>query len=202
MKLIQILESINTGCNLIFYDRNVSLCYDELNEGNLCIFFDEPVPIRIRLVKILKMVSPDYKFNKAHITIAELKVVIIKELKAKNLIILFNNFEKLNKSSLSVYEYFNGNKNIQFICSFKTRFKKVAYKFYKTFKFVNKEDYHPNEDHNQINITYTVYGILSIFCFLIYIKTSTSIYIATIMMGAAWFGLIIFRTLMYAGGRV
>ena len=108
----------------------------------------------------------------------------------------------MNKSSLSIFEYFNSFKNIQFICSFNKRFKKVAYRFYKTFEFINKEDYHPKEDRNQINITYTVYGILSIFCILIYIKASTSIYIATIMIGAAWFGLIIFRTLMYAGGRV
>ena len=202
MKLIQITEFVEKGSNLIFYDKDVSLCYEGLGNRNLCIFFEEPSPIRIRLVKILTLINPYYKFNKAHITIAELKGDIIKELKVRNLIIFFNNFEKLNKSSLNVYEYFNSFKNIQFICSFKKRFKKVAYKFYKTFKFINKEDYHPNEDYNQINITYTVYGILSIFCILIYIKASTSIYIATIMIGAAWFGLIIFRTLMYAGGRV
>lgn len=202
MKLIQIIELVEGRNNLIFYDKDVSLCYDELKEGHLCIFFDEPIPIRIRLIKILKMINPDYKFNKAHITIAELKIIIVKELNDRNLIIFFNNFEKLNKSSLSIYEYLNSLKNIQFICSFNIRFKNVAYRFYKTFKFVNKEDYHPKEDNNQINITYTVYGILSIFCILLYIKISTSIYIATIMIGAAWFGLIIFRTLMYAGGRI
>ena len=202
MKLIQIMELVKQGNNLIFYNKDVSICYNELKDGHLSIFFDEPIPVRIRLVKILSMINPDYKFNKAHITIAELKIAIIKELKAKNLIIFFNNFEKLNKSSLSIFEYFNSLKNIQFICSFNTRFKKIAYRFYKTFKFVNKEDYHPKEDSNQINITYTVYGVLSILCILIYIRVSASIYIATIMIGATWFGLIIFRTLMYAGGRV
>lgn len=202
MKLIQIIELVKSGNNLIFYNKDVSLCYDKLKDSHLCIYFEEPIPVRIRLIKLLKEINPDYKFNKGNITIAELRVVIIEELNDKNLIIFFNNFEKLNSSSLSVYEYFNSSKNIQFICSFKTKFKKVVYRFYKTFEFINKEDYHPYTDYNQINITYTVYGILSILFILVYIKISTSIYIATIMIGATWFGLIIFRTLMYAGGRV
>ena len=66
---------LKKGNNLIFYDKDVSLCYEGLgNKENLCIFFEEPSPILIvRLVKILTMINPYYKFNKAHITIAELK---------------------------------------------------------------------------------------------------------------------------------
>ena len=67
----------------------------------------------LSLIGILKTINPDYKFNKGRITIAELREVIPKELESKNLIILFNDFEKLNKSSLSVYEYFNSFKNIR-----------------------------------------------------------------------------------------
>ena len=73
MKLIQITEFVKKGNNLIFYDKDVSLCYKDWAIEHLCIFFDEPSPIRIRLVKILTIINPNYKFNKAHITIAELK---------------------------------------------------------------------------------------------------------------------------------
>ncbi len=202
MKLLQISELIENGKNVIFYNKDVSDCFEFLKNDYLCIFFDEPIPIRVKMIEILKKLNPEYKFNKAHITIVELKEVISKEIKNLNLIILFNNFEKLTKSTVSIYQYLNDIKNIQFICSFKGKFKKEAYYFFKTFIFFNKKDYNPKKDDNQINITYALYAVLSIFFILIYIKISTSIYIATIMIGAIWFGLILFRTFMYAGGRV
>lgn len=202
MKLIQIIELVKKGNNLIFYNKDVSICHDKFEDEYLCIFFDEPVPIRIRLIKVLKLINPDYKVNPNHITIAELKEIITKEIDGKNLIIFFNNFEKLSRNAVDTYEYLNNVKNIQFICSFNKKFRKEAYYFYKKFKFINKKDYHPIKDMNQINITYAIYIILSIYCFLIYIKISASVYMATIMIGAVWFALIIFRTLMYAGGRI
>ena len=44
--------------------------------------------------------------------------------------------------------------------------------------------------------------LISIFCFLLYMKISYSLYMAVILIGGVWFALIIFRTLMYAGGRI
>jgi hypothetical protein len=202
MKLIQLKELEEVQENIIIYNRNVSKYYYKLKDNNRCIYFDEPIPVRINLIGILKTVNPNYKFDKNHITIAELKEVILKELGTNKLIILFNNFEKLNKSALNAYQYLDKNKNVRFICSFKKRFKNEAYNFYKTFKFINKEDYPYEENMKKINITYTIYAILSLACILVYLKASISIYIATIIIGALWFGLIIFRTLMYAGGRI
>ncbi len=177
MKLIKIRELLRVQENLLFYNRDVYQYYNKLKDDYLCIYFDEPIPVRIRLIGILKTINPDYKFNKNHITIAELREVIPKELGSKNLLILFNNFEKLNKSALNVYKHLNTNKNVKFICSFKNRFKNDAYTFYKTFNFINKEDYPYEENLKRINITYTIYAILSLLCLLIYIKTSFSFYI-------------------------
>ena len=202
MKAILIKELAEEQENVIIYNRNVSKFYYKLKKNNRCIYFDEPIPVKIKLKEILKTVNSDYKFDKNHITIAELKEVILKELGTNKLIILFNNFEKLNKSALNAYQYLDKSKNVRFICSFKNRFKNDAYIFYKTFKFINKEDYPYEENMKRINITYTIYAILSFVCFLVYLKASMSIYIATIIIGALWFGLIIFRTLMYAGGRI
>lgn len=202
MVLIQIKELEERQENIIIYNKKVNRYYYKLKDKHLCTFFDEPIPVRINLIKILNTVNPKYKFDKNHITIAELKEVIPKELGTKELIIFFNNFEKLNKSSVNAYKYLNKRKNIRFICSFEKRFKNDAYPFYKTFTFINKVDYPYEENKKKINITYTIYAILSLICILIYFKASASIYIATIIIGAIWFGLIIFRTLMYAGGRI
>jgi hypothetical protein len=200
MKLIQIIRLVNNGHNLIFYDKSVSICYHRFKDKYFCIYFDEPVPIRIRLINMIKLINSDYKFKESRITISELKEVIVNILNEQNLIILFNNFQQLSKSAILIYEYLNNRKNIQFICSFNSKFKKEAYNFYKTFKLINREDYSPNRI--QINITYAIYALLSIYCFLFYIKISNSIYMATIVIGGVWFALIIFRTLMYAGGRI
>ena len=142
MKVIKIRELIKVEENIIFYNRDVYRYYYKLSDDYLCIYFDEPVPVRVKLIRILKTINPEYKFNKNRITITELREVIPEELESKNLIILFNNFEKLNKSALNAYKYLNNSKNIKFICSFKNRFRNEAYTFYKTFNFINKEDYH------------------------------------------------------------
>ena len=55
---------------------------------------------------------------------------------------------------------------------------------------------------DEINVTYAIYFLISIFCFLLYMKISYSLYMAVILIGGVWFALIIFRTLMYAGGRI
>jgi hypothetical protein len=202
MKVIRIKDLIKKQKNILFYNKDVNQCYEELKDIYLCVYFDEPVPVRLNLIGILKAINPDYKYNKGRITIAELREVIQKELGSKNLIILFNNFEKLTRSALTVYKHLNTNKNIKFICNFKNRFRHEAYTFFKTFNFINKEDYPHEENMKKINITYTIYAILSLICLLIYIKTSISFYFVTIIIGGIWFGLIIFRTLMYAGGRI
>ena len=202
MKVIKIEELIKVQGNILFYNKDVYQYYNKLKDDYLCIFFDEPIPIRINLIGILKTINPDYKFSIGRITIVELREVIQKELESKNLIILFNNFEKLNKTALNVYTNLNTNRNIKFICNFKNRFRNEAYTFYKTFNFINKEDYPYEENLKKINITYSIYAILSLICLLIYIKTSISFYIVTFIIGGIWFALIIFRTLMYAGGRI
>ena len=53
MELIQIRELIEKGKNLIFYDKDVKPCYDELKDDYLCVYFDEPAPARIRLIEIV-----------------------------------------------------------------------------------------------------------------------------------------------------
>ena len=202
MKIIQIKDLIKKQKNIIFYNKDVNQCYKKLKDDYLCVYFDEPVPVRVKLIKMLKLVNPDYSFNSSHITVSELKYAIVKELGQKNLIIIFNHFERLSKRYVGIYQYLNSIKNIQFICSFEDKINRITYPFYKTFEHLNKEEYKTDTAKDEINITYSLYILVSIICFFVYIKSANSIYMATILLAGAWFALIIFRTMMYAGGRV
>lgn len=102
---------------------------------------------------------------------------------------------------MSVYEELNRNENILFICSFDQEFKKEAYKFYKTFKVINMEEYRLETGKDEINISYPIYLVVSIVGFFIYFKTITSANMGAMLIGGAWFGIIIFRTFIYTGGR-
>jgi len=201
MNLIQIKEQIDEGNNLIFYNKDVFKYYDELMNDYLCIYFNEPLPVKGRLIECINRVSNRKRPSLKRQTMSELKKILVNELHYEKLIIIFNHFERLTKRSVQIYQYLNSLKNVQFICSFTKNFKSDVYPFFKTFILVNRDEYELNCGKREINITYTIYGILSVYCFFIYLKTASSMIMAMVLIGAGWFALIIFRTLMYAGGR-
>ena len=194
-------EQIDEGNNLIFYNKDVFKYYDGLMNEYLCIYFNEPLPVKGRLIEFINKVSNRKRPSLKRQTMAELKNILVKELQFEKLVIIFNHFERLTKRSVQVYQYLNSLKNIQFICSFSKNFKSDVYPFFKTFILVNRDEYELNCGKREINITYTIYAILSVYCFFIYLKTASSMIMAIVLIGAGWFALIIFRTLMYAGGR-
>jgi len=201
MNLIHIREHIIDGRNVIFYNKDVYNCYNELEKDYLCIYFNEPLPIKVRLIEIINYLSDDKKLSLNRLTIDELRNILVTELRYETLVIIFNHFERLTKRSVQVYQYLNSLRNIRFICSFNKNFKPEVYSFFKTFELINQEEYEQKHGKKEINVTYTVYAILSIYCFFIYMKTASSLAMAAVLIGGAWFALIIFRTLMYAGGR-
>jgi hypothetical protein len=203
MKLIQIKEDIENGRNLMFYKKDVYSCFKELKREYLCVYYNEPLPVKMRLVDAMYAISGFTKAQLNSLTIPELTKLLVRELESKTLIILFNHFERLTERSLQIYQYLNSMENIRLICSFNVvkTFKPEIYLFFKTFKLVNMGDYKVENTKDEINITYAVYAILSIYCFFIYMKTSFSCNIASLLLGGAWFAFLIFRTLMYTGGR-
>ena len=202
MKVLQIKELINKGKNVIFYDQDVKPCYDKLKDKFLCVYLYEPTPARIRLIEIAYKVNKSSKVNIKAITIPELKKLIISEVGDDKLIIIFNHFERLNNLSLRPYNDLNEEENIQFICNFTENFKKQIYPFFKKFELINESKYKKENIRDEINITYAIYALISVFCFLLYMKISYSVNTAVILIGGVWFALIIFRTLMFAGGHV
>lgn len=201
MNLIQLKDEINDGNNLIFYNKDVYQYYNGIKNYYLSIYFNEPLPVKLRLIECINKVSDNNELYLNRLTIAELRDILVEQIKNKILIITFNHFERLTIRSVQIYQYLNSLENVRFICSFTKNFKPEVYPFFKTFKLINQEEYQSKCVKNEINITYTVYAALSIYCFFIYLKTATSMIMAMMFIGGGWFALIIFRTLMYAGGR-
>lgn len=203
MNIIQIKEDIENGRNLMFYKKDVYNCFKELKSEYLCVYYNEPLPVKMRLVDAMYAISGFTKSQLNSLTIPELTELLVRELESKPLIILFNHFERLTERSLQIYQHLNSMENVHLICSFNVvkTFKPDIYLFFRSFKLVNMEDYKVENTKDEINITYAVYAILSIYCFFIYLKTSFSCNIASLLLGGAWFAFLIFRTLMYTGGK-
>ena len=145
-----------------------------MKDDYICIYFNEPTPVKVRLVKLINEVNGDNKPSLNRLTIAELKEILVKELEYERLVITFNHFERLTKSAVQVYQYLNSLPNIQFICSFSNDFKPKIYPFFKSFELVNREEYESKGVKNEINVTYAVYILLSLYCFFIYLKLASS----------------------------
>lgn len=202
MNIIKIEEKLDSGVNIIFYDKDIYPLFSRLNEEYRCIYFNEPVPVKMRLIELIEKVSSNKRLSLRRLTISELREIFVRELAYERIIIMFNHFERLTKRSVEFYQFINSLPNVTFICSFKRNFKPEVYPFFKTFFLVNQDEYHQKNSKDEINVTYTIYLILSCLCFVVYLKTATSLFMAFLLIGAAWFALIIFRTFIYVGGRV
>ena len=115
MNLIQIKGQIDNGNNLIFYNKDVYKYYDGLMNDYLCIYFNEPLPVKVRLIECINKVSNRKRPSLKRQTMEELKKILVKELHYEKLVIIFNHFERLTKRSVQIYQYLNSLKNIQFI---------------------------------------------------------------------------------------
>lgn len=196
----EILDKIDKNVNIIFYNKNVKEFYTKLKEDYTCVYFNEPTPIKMKLIEIIKKISPDIKRSLDYLTIADLREILIEKLESDNLILLFNNFDMLTKRTVQVYQYLNSLSNIQFVCSFSQQFKTEIYPFFKEFELVNKEQY-KQKRKNEINVTYPLYIAISIISFIIYIKIASSVYYSIGIIGGIWFAFLMFRTLVYIGGK-
>lgn len=205
--LEDVITNIKNGNNCIFYNEDVYPYYKELKNLYNCVYLNEPVPVKTQLLKTLGKIRGKEITGYSHKTISNLKESIIKELKYKKLVILFNHFERFTKKSVNAYEYLNSVKNIVIVASFMDEFNKDVYFFFKKFIFINQEKYERFNKKNEINVTYALYFLVGIICFALYLKFALSlcneaVFFSMITMGALWFGFLVFRTLIFAGGKV
>ncbi|PKL69083.1 MAG: hypothetical protein CVV28_02925 [Methanobacteriales archaeon HGW-Methanobacteriales-1] len=202
MNLLQIESHINQGQNLLFYKKDVHDIYKQINSNFLCVFFNEPTPIKHRLMESIETVVNQTEPSLSRLTLPELIKILMVKLNSKTLIILFNNFHILTRRLVATLQELNRYQNIIFICSFDKDFKSEAYGFFTTFHLMNVDQYKLETGKDEINISYAVYFFLGLIGFFIYLKTASSAYMAAMLIGGIWFGMIIFRTFIYTGGRV
>jgi hypothetical protein len=50
MKLLQLKEDIENGRNLMFYKKDVYNYFKQLKNEYLCVYYNEPLPVKMRLV--------------------------------------------------------------------------------------------------------------------------------------------------------
>ncbi len=81
MKIIRIRDKIDDGKNIIFFKRVIYDCFNELNEDFLCVYFSEPIPVKVRLIKIIQELNGDDICTLNRKTITELKEILLKQLK-------------------------------------------------------------------------------------------------------------------------
>ncbi len=103
MKLTQIKEDIEKEPNLMFYKKDVHKYFKELKSEYLCVYYNEPLPVKMRLVDAMYAISGFTKAQLNSLTIPELTELLVRELESKTLIILFNHFERLTERYLQIY---------------------------------------------------------------------------------------------------
>lgn len=202
MNIIQIKNHLLRGENVLLYNRNVSICYPPLKDDFSCILLGEPLPLKFKIIKCIQRVSGDDYASLEKMNIVQLRDTLLSKLENFKLIIIFNQFDRLTRKSADIYMSLSQTGKVVYLSSFQSSFKPEVYGFYQSFQLINKDEYESQTGKNDINISYAVYTILGMVCFLVYLKISSSAAMSSVLIGAVWFGLIIFRTLIYVGGRV
>lgn len=204
MKLLNVQKLLSQNKNLIFYKKDVKLYYDMLKDKHRCVYLDSPRNTRTRFQQIAKAIAGNKYGSITPKTIPELQKIIVEESKIKRLVILFNEFERHTETSALQYSYLTKYGSVLFISSFYNYFgtQRELTSFYNTFHLVNEDELMSDVNLDEVNVTYTMYFIIAAIMFLVYLKASTNIASAVVLIGGLWFAFLIFRTLIYVGGKV
>jgi hypothetical protein len=104
MNLLQIKNHINQGQNLLFYNQDVHHIYKQLNNDHICAFFNDPSPIKARLIECIEMVVNQQEPALNRLIVPELFKISLVKLNSQVFIILFNNFHTLTGRLVSAYQ--------------------------------------------------------------------------------------------------
>ncbi|MDI6644192.1 MAG: hypothetical protein QME14_03970 [Methanobacteriaceae archaeon] len=202
MNITQIRQHLLKGENVLLYKRDVTIYYSQLKDEFPCILLGEPLPLKYKLIKCIQGISGDEFSTLEKMNIIQLRDTLSSKIKDNKILIIFNQFDRLTRKSAEVYHSLQQNGKVIYLCSFQASFKQEVYSFYQSFHLLNKNEYQNETGKNDINISYAVYAILGILCCLVYLKISNASAASGILIGALWFAVIIFRTLIFVGGRI
>jgi hypothetical protein len=172
----------------------------DINYKFLYIDTQRDKDILLDAIKEVKDIDPkEKKLNK--LKQKELLELLISMLPGTQLIIIYNYLEDITNNREQLFEKLMRNK-VLFIAGFKKMPKENRMPFFKKHHFVNKAKYDLLQGENKIDITYFFYMFITLFMVLIFLRIVSLGTIGDIAASALWFGLLVFRTFSYIGGKV
>ena len=213
MYMKDIMSNINLGKNQTLYGQDMFKIYKNLvkelykpkktgHDSNYrCIYIDTQTDkeIVIAALKEVKYIKED-----ANIEILpkeELIKFLIATLSDVKLIIVYNYLEDVTNNRVKLFQRLMRHK-VLFIAGFQKMPKKELMDFFNIHEFVNAEFYATQIGNDNIDITYLFYIFITLFMVLIFLRIVSLGTIGDIVSSALWFGLLVFRTFSYIGGRV
>ena len=198
--LERIFENIKNGKNSLIWKKNTLNYVDLIKEKYRVVYINETDPIKSKMIKIIIEVSKMQEIKKieseeqlAKKTKDTLKELLKKRNKKNKLVIVFNHFERLTRTSAQYWMSITGNTHIVMVGSNFGVHKKEAYGFYRTFDLINKEEL--EESRAEMNVTIPFILIIGALIFLILYKLS--LISSNDTMTAIIMSILITRTILY-----
>lgn len=198
--LERIFENIKNGKNSLIWKKNTLNYVDLIKEKYRAVYINETDPIKSKMIKIIREVSKIEEIKKIETeeqlskkTKDQLKELLKKRNRKYKLIIIFNHFERLTRTSAQYWMSLTGNPHIIMVGSTFGIYKKEAYGFYKTFELINKEE--QEESRAEVNVTIPFILIIGALIFGILYKLS--LISSDKMMTAIIMSILVTRTILY-----
>lgn len=198
--LERIFENIKNGKNSLIWKKNTYEYADLIKEKYRAVYINETDPIKSKMIKIIREVSKLQEIKNIESeeqlskkTKDQLKELLKKRNKKNKLVIIFNHFERLTRTSAQYWMSLVGNPFIVMVGSTFGIHKKEAYGFYKTFELINKEE--QEESRAEMNITIPFILIIGVLIFLCLYKLS--LISSDKVMTAVIMSILVTRTILY-----
>ena len=198
--LERIFENIKIGKNSLIWKKNTYEYVNLIKSRYRAVYINETDPIKSRMVKIIREVSEieeikrvetEEQLNKK--TKDQLKKLLNKRNHKNKLVIIFNHFERLTRTSSQYWMSLTGNPYIVMVGSNFGVHRKEAYGFYKTFDIVNKEE--QEESRAELNVTIPFILVIGALIFLILYKLS--LVSSDKVMTAVIMAILVTRSILY-----
>ena len=191
----KIFQCVQENKSVLIFKEDVHKFLPELANRWTAVFIGDPVPPKEKLIDLAIKLGLENKDRLKRQTIAELREVIEEGTKNKKIVVLFNHFERLTQLGTDTWDFLNSLDSIIIVASYSKNFKSVAYTLFQKLEHIKEEK------HEEIDIKYSIFAIIAGMCIFSYMKIATLNMglVAYALLATIWFGLIIFRTLIYVG---
>ena len=191
----KVFDCVNSNKSVLVYREDVHKFLPDLANRWTAVFIKDPVPPKQKLVEISEKLGFEKKEKLRRKTIEELKELIEEKTKNKKIVILFNHFERTTQLAADTWGFLINLDSIVIVASYSKNFKAVAYTLFRQMEHIR------DEMHEEIDVKYSVFAILTAMGLFSYIKlaTTNNAYIASMLLAGIWFGLIVFRTFIFVG---